>query len=128
MRENAKILGNLASDFNFNQAPRAPMLLPLHPQTDLIAPTASSLAATKPSPPKHSSAGGVSQLELKILSAYLGVPAPRLATQLASGKSLAQIVQKYGGSLAGLRRFLNLFGIRGQPGALGGLPHRRRRP
>jgi phospholipase C len=31
VRENAKILGNLANDFNFNQIPRPPVLLPLHP-------------------------------------------------------------------------------------------------
>jgi phospholipase C len=31
VRENVKILGNLASDFDFNQKPRPPMLLPLHP-------------------------------------------------------------------------------------------------
>jgi phospholipase C len=31
VRENAKILGNLANDFNFNQQPRPPLLLPLHP-------------------------------------------------------------------------------------------------
>ena len=32
VRENASILGNLISDFNFNQAPSPPMLLPLYPQ------------------------------------------------------------------------------------------------
>jgi phospholipase C len=31
VRENAKILGNLANDFNFNQKPQPPLLLPLHP-------------------------------------------------------------------------------------------------
>jgi len=31
VRENAKILGNLVNDFNFNQKPRAPYILPLHP-------------------------------------------------------------------------------------------------
>jgi phospholipase C len=31
VRENAPLLGNLADDFNFSQAPRAPVLLPLHP-------------------------------------------------------------------------------------------------
>ena len=29
--ENASILGNLAKDFNFNQKPRPPLILPLHP-------------------------------------------------------------------------------------------------
>jgi phospholipase C len=31
VRENAKILGNLVRDFNFEQKPRAPLILPLHP-------------------------------------------------------------------------------------------------
>jgi phospholipase C len=34
VRENAAVLGNLINDFNFNQAPRAPMLLPTNPPTD----------------------------------------------------------------------------------------------
>jgi hypothetical protein len=34
VRENAPILGNLASDFNFSQPPRKPMLLPTNPHTD----------------------------------------------------------------------------------------------
>jgi phospholipase C len=31
VRENVSILGNLVSDFNFSQAPRQPVILPLHP-------------------------------------------------------------------------------------------------
>jgi phospholipase C len=31
VRENEPILGNLASDFNFNRKPRRPLILPLHP-------------------------------------------------------------------------------------------------
>jgi phospholipase C len=31
VRESVKILGNLTRDFNFNQKPRPPYLLPLHP-------------------------------------------------------------------------------------------------
>jgi phospholipase C len=34
VRENATILGDMANDFNFNQAPRAPALLPTNPPTD----------------------------------------------------------------------------------------------
>jgi phospholipase C len=35
VRENVGILGNLANDFDFNQSPRAPVMLPVHPQTTL---------------------------------------------------------------------------------------------
>ena len=35
VRENAAVLGSLVKDFNFVQRPRAPLLLPTHPKTDL---------------------------------------------------------------------------------------------
>ncbi|MGO9873544.1 MAG: fibronectin type III domain-containing protein, partial [Acidimicrobiia bacterium] len=35
VRENVSILGSLARDFNFNQPPRPPMFLPVHPTTTL---------------------------------------------------------------------------------------------
>ncbi len=38
VRENVSQLGNLVNDFNFDQAPLKPVLLPVHPKTDLIAP------------------------------------------------------------------------------------------
>jgi phospholipase C len=37
VRENVKILGDLTSDFDFTQAPRPPVVLPVHPATTLIA-------------------------------------------------------------------------------------------
>jgi phospholipase C len=38
VRESLAVLGNLVSDFDFSQSPRAPRLLPLTPHTDLIKP------------------------------------------------------------------------------------------
>ena len=38
VRENAKILGNLARDFDFSHKPRPPLRLPAWPKTDLIEP------------------------------------------------------------------------------------------
>jgi phospholipase C len=35
VRENESVLGNLLADFDFSQAPRAPLVLPVHPQTTL---------------------------------------------------------------------------------------------
>jgi phospholipase C len=40
VRENEPILGNLVSEFDFDQAPRKPVILPIHPQTDLTPPRA----------------------------------------------------------------------------------------
>ena len=39
VRENAKVLGNLAEDFDFGQAPLAPVILPVHPHTTLTGKT-----------------------------------------------------------------------------------------
>jgi phospholipase C len=36
VRENQAVLGNLAADFDFSQQPRPPVILPVHPTTDLI--------------------------------------------------------------------------------------------
>ncbi len=38
VREDVKVLGNLSSDFDFNQTPRHPVLLPVHPATTLTGP------------------------------------------------------------------------------------------
>jgi phospholipase C len=35
VRESVSILGNLENDFDFNQAPIAPVVLPVHPKTTL---------------------------------------------------------------------------------------------
>jgi phospholipase C len=41
VRENVRVLGDLARDFDFNQAPRPPLILPIHPRTTLTGtPTA----------------------------------------------------------------------------------------
>ena len=47
VRENVKILGNLVEDFDFNQQPRPPDVLPVHPKTTLTGtPTRKQAAAT----------------------------------------------------------------------------------
>ncbi len=38
VRENVPQLGDLRQDFNFNQSPRKPLILPLDPKTDLLPP------------------------------------------------------------------------------------------
>jgi phospholipase C len=51
VRENEKILGNLANDFDFDQTLRSPVILPVHPKTTLAgtpAPSQVSAAAKAP--------------------------------------------------------------------------------
>ena len=48
VRENEKILGNLVNDFNFDQSPRAPVVLAVHPKTTLTGtPEPSQLSAAQ---------------------------------------------------------------------------------
>jgi phospholipase C len=46
VREDAPQLGNLVNDFNFDQAPMKPLVLPVHPRTTLIAPVKTTKPAT----------------------------------------------------------------------------------
>jgi phospholipase C len=48
VRENARQLGDLTLDFNFNAPPRAPVFLPVHPRTDLVAPAAPAATGVAP--------------------------------------------------------------------------------
>jgi phospholipase C len=51
VRENEKILGNLESDFNFDQSPRPPVILPVHPTTTLTGtPKPSQVSAAAKAP------------------------------------------------------------------------------
>ena len=59
VRENQKILGNLESDFNFNQSPGAPLVLQVHPQT--------TLTGTPTAAPALPGAGNSSQLSRAIV-------------------------------------------------------------
>jgi phospholipase C len=49
VRENAAVLGDLYNDFDFTQSPRAPLILPLEPPTDLL--TAKGKPASTQPPP-----------------------------------------------------------------------------
>jgi phospholipase C len=95
VREDAPQLGDLAADFDFSQPPRAPVILPLHPQTDLIAPSP-GLAAAHPT--------GLSSSVLDAAAAYLKLTPRQLRAELASGKSLREIARARGTTLARLRR------------------------
>jgi phospholipase C len=50
VRENVKVLGNLTSDFDFQQKPRDPIELSVHPPTTLTGTPSSTQASVTPSP------------------------------------------------------------------------------
>jgi phospholipase C len=93
VREDAPQLGDIAADFDFSQSPRAPVILPLHPLTDLIAPSG-SLAGT----PKT----GLGASVLAAAASYLRITPTRLRAELASGRTLRQIARAHRTTLARL--------------------------
>ncbi len=105
VREDAPQLGDLTADFDFNQQPRAPIILPVQPPTDLIAPAAvaarrSAAGRTLALPGR----GPLRSFELGIVARRLGITQTTLNDQLASGESLRRIARTYGVTLAELRR------------------------
>ena len=95
VREDAPQLADIALDFDFSQPPRAPVILSLHPRTDLIAP-----------PPGAVITEANRRLRRQVIraaAAYLGMTPRELRTGLAAGHTLSQIAQAHGRTLGGLQ-------------------------
>jgi hypothetical protein len=97
VRESSPLLGDLANDFDFSQAPRPPMILPVHPRTDLIEPSPSLLQSFGP-------IGVVvyKPVVIKSFAAYLGIKVPELRRELSNGFTLGELARRYHRSVAGL--------------------------
>ena len=98
VREDASQLGDIADAFNFSQPPRPPLILPLHPKTDLEVSTTSALQLI----PEL----GLRQRLVGTAARYLGIRPSELRLLLRGGFTLRQIALAYGKSLAGLQRAL----------------------
>jgi phospholipase C len=98
VRENAAQLADIAGDFDFSQPPGAPVLLPVHPHTDLIAPPPSAVVAGR------GNGRGLRPVVIRAAAGYLGITAKALRAELASGQTLRQIARAHGKTLAQLRR------------------------
>jgi hypothetical protein len=99
VREAAPQLGNLIADFDFSQAPLAPVLLPVKPATDLISPPAASARGVR--------VPGVGVLPAYLIRAAarsLGLTPRQLRRELADGLTLQQIAAQQGTSYAHVRR------------------------
>jgi phospholipase C len=95
VREDAPQLADISDEFNFSQAPRPPLILPLHPKTDLIEPKPVFTPAT-PAP--------IRRVVIRAIAAYLGIRPIRLRAELAAGLTLRQVAREHGKTVAGLRR------------------------
>ena len=114
VRENATQLGDLTADFDFTQQPRAPMILPVQPPTDLIAPA--SVARRRAAAGRTLAlprSGPLRSFELELVARRLGITSVDLKDQLAGGETLRNIAQAHGLTLAQLRRAV-LAGLRAQ--------------
>jgi phospholipase C len=95
VREDAPQLHGLARDFDFSLPPRAPVILPIKPKTDLIAPPP-PVTSTTPAP--------VRRVVIRAIARYLGIRPDRLRAALASGLTLQVLARSRGKTVAGLRR------------------------
>src|SRR5213079_3413756 len=78
VRENAPQLGDLTNDFDFTQTPLSPLLLPLHPPTDLIAPARARAAGRTLAHPR----GALRSFELTAAARYLRTSPAELRREL----------------------------------------------
>jgi phospholipase C len=98
VREDSPILGDLTADFDFNQAPRAPLILPVDPTTDLIPP------AQLPRRARTATLAGLTPAELRAAARYLGMRPARLRAELRSGETVREIARAHGTTVAAVRR------------------------
>jgi phospholipase C len=100
VREDAPQLGDLQNDFDFNQTPLAPVLLPVQPRTDLIEPLRSNHrgpAARSSSVPELN---GLRPFEIAGAERYLRMTPAALRRQLAAGETLRRIARSHGRTVA----------------------------
>jgi phospholipase C len=106
VREELAKLGDLTADFDFSQPPLAPALLPLQPETDLLAATPRRGIPLR-------GIGLVPPYGIRAAARVLGMKPRQLRRQLASGRTLAQIAREHGRTYAQVRRAI-LKRLRGQ--------------
>jgi phospholipase C len=97
VREDEPELGDLQADFDFNQIPLPPLILPVRPQTDLIAPAQTSRRS------RSARVSGLTPFELRAAAQYLGITATRLRAELRSGEPMREIARNHDTTLAALR-------------------------
>jgi phospholipase C len=110
VREDAPQLSDIAADFDFAAPPRPPVILSLHPKTDLIEPA-------QPLNLPGSELPSLRPVVMSIASTYLGITPTQLRAQLSAGLSLRQIARARGRTLRGLRRAVTAE-LRSEAGAL----------
>jgi phospholipase C len=105
VREDEPVLGDLQKDFDFNQAPLAPEILPVDPQTDLITPahTARGSGAAGRAL-RRTGPRDLRPFEIGAAAKYLGITPARLRTEIRSGKALREIAREYGRTYGEVRR------------------------
>jgi len=104
VRETLPELGDLQSDFDFNQAPTPPVLLNVTPQTDLIAPTPATAASRARRSLGLPGLKGLQSFEIAAAARYLGLTPAELRREIANGVTLRELAREHGRTLAEVRR------------------------
>ena len=105
VREALPQLGDLQNDFDFNQAPRPPVLLNVTPRTDLIAPARTAAVTSRARRALGlPGAEALQSFEIAAAARYLGLTPAELRREIASGLTLRQIAREHGRTLAEVRR------------------------
>jgi phospholipase C len=95
VRDALSQLGDLMADFDFSQAPRPPMLLPVNPHTDLIAPPSRPRVG-----PRARGLGSLPPYVIRAAAHALGITPRDLRGELRRGLTLSQIAQLHGKTFA----------------------------
>jgi len=98
VREDLPELGDLTADFDFNQAPLAPVILSVDPQTDLLKPAHAARRG------RAAVIAGLTPFELQAVARYLGIRPARLRAELRAGVTMRQIARAHGTTLKALYR------------------------
>jgi phospholipase C len=92
VREDLPQLGDLTADFDFSQTPLAPVVLPVKPATDLIAPAPLSVRSL----PVVPGTGVLPPYLIRAAARALRLSPAQLRRELASGLTLQQIAAQQG--------------------------------
>jgi len=109
VRESSPVLGDLSNDFDFTQAPRPALILPVHPKTDLIGPTGPDNGGLGfgPGSGLAVNSGAIYKPQVvAAVAAFLGVPVQTVRSKLASGFTLHQVTDQRGKSWTAMKKLL----------------------
>ena len=103
VREDEPELGDLQNDFDFNQPPLAPVILPVQPDTDLVMPGRSARTSVPARPARLPGIQELEPFETAVAARYLDMRPAQLRRQLKT-MTLGQVAREHGRTAAEVRK------------------------